>query len=145
MRLSTPVLGSREDPPATLCRAAARLPSGPASLRRLDTQMASFHLQHRLGDLRESDGGTVGLDPSRACVRTSLFTKSDHGWPPLPMTRPKSLSGAEVCTVSFRRDGFSRSIASSPGSGPRLPEDCFLTRGSRSTSVGFLTSKIARK
>lgn len=32
--------------------------------------------------------GTVGLDPSRACVRPPLFTMLDHGWPPLPMTRP---------------------------------------------------------
>lgn len=49
---------------------------------------ASFHLHRELGDSREPEDGTVGLDPSRACVRPPLFTMFDHGWPPLPMTRP---------------------------------------------------------
>jgi hypothetical protein len=66
-----------------------------------DKQAASFHLLHELGGPRELDGGTVGLDPSRACIRTPLFTMYDHGWPPLPMTRPKSLSGAEVVPCPF--------------------------------------------
>jgi hypothetical protein len=83
-----PLLGSCEDPPVTPCGAAARLPSGPASLRRLDNQMASSHLHVGLGDPGDYDDETVGLDPSRACVRASLFTMFDHGWPSLPMTRP---------------------------------------------------------
>lgn len=82
------LLGSCEDPPVTPCGASARLPSGPVPLREQDDQMASSHLHFRLGDLKEYEDGTVGLDPSRACVRPSLFTMFDHGWPSLPMTRP---------------------------------------------------------
>jgi hypothetical protein len=82
------LLGSCEDPSVTPCGASARLPTGPVPLREQDNQKASSHLRFRLGDLKEYADGTVGLDPSRACVRPSLFTMFDHGWPPLPMTRP---------------------------------------------------------
>jgi len=88
--------------------ARIRQPRLAAQLRGCHPRMASFHLHdarprpdNRLGDPRELEDGTVGLDPSRACVRTPLFTMFDHGLPPLPMTRPKSLSGAEVVPFPF--------------------------------------------
>jgi len=81
--------------------ARIRQPRLAAQLRGCHPRMASFHLHLGLGDPRELEDGTVGLDPSRACVRTPLFTMFDHGLPPLPMTRPKSLSGAEVVPFPF--------------------------------------------
>jgi hypothetical protein len=85
-RLSTPVAriprGSARHALRRTCEVAFRPPPFGGDLR------ASFHRHHGLGDPREPEDGTVGLDPSRACVRTSLFTMNDHGWPPLPMTRP---------------------------------------------------------
>jgi hypothetical protein len=86
-------------------------------------------------------------DRSLSSLRSNIAFHDARPWlATVADDAPEESVRSGSCAVSCRRDGFSRSIASSPCACLcGCPPSRLTAKGSRPTSLGFLTSKIARR
>ena len=136
--ISVPVLGSREDPPeSTLAGDSARLPSAGCPV-----VMASLHLSHRLGYFLWKTGVErsdlipleLAFDPAFHRYRPWLATLADDAL-------PESVRSGSSCRVLSFRWASCPTVPSPCACPSGFPPGRLAAKGSRPTSLGFLTFK----